>query len=57
MWTIHHRMSHILLLNEEPLLRRPSSIVMLFLKDIGAQNIYRIKIIDTYESTFNLILK
>ena len=57
MWHILHNITSIALLNEKPLTRWLTSIVILLPKDIGRPKIYRIRIINTYESEYNLVLK
>ena len=57
MWQIHHSIITIALLNEKPLLRWLTSIVILLPKDSGQPKIHRLRIINTYESEYNLILK
>ena len=54
---IHHNMTSIALLNEKPLTRWLTSIVVLLPKDIGRPKIHRLRIINTYKSEYNLVLK
>ena len=56
MWRIHNDITNIALLNETPLTRWLLSIVRLLPKDKGKPKIYRLRIINTYESDYNLIL-
>ena len=56
-WQIYHSITTITLLNEKPLLRWLTSIVILLPKDAGQPKIHRLRIINTYESEYNLILK
>ena len=57
MWKLHHTITSIALLNAKPLKRWPMSIFILIPKDKGNPKIYRLRIINTYESEYNLILK
>jgi len=57
MWRIHHNIASITLLNEKPLSRWLVSIVILIPKDAGKSKINRLRIMNTYESDYNLILK
>ena len=57
MWKIHHIITSIALLNDKLLLRWLASIVMLLPKGAGQPKIHRLRIINTYESDYNLILK
>ena len=57
MWNIHHNVTNIALLNENPTLRWLTSLVMLLSKDSGAPKIHQIRLINTCESDCNLILK
>ena len=57
MWRLHHKITSIALLNARPLRRWLTSIVILILKDKGKPKIHRLRIINTYESEYNLILK
>ena len=50
-------MTSIALLNEKPLTRWLTSIVVLLPKDIGRPKIHRLRIINTYKSEYNLVLK
>ena len=52
-----NNITSIALLNEKPLARWLTSIVILLPKDIGRPKIHRLRIINTYESEYNLILK
>ena len=57
MWTIRHNITLIALLNENPLKRWLTSIVVLIPKDAGKPRLHWLGIINTYESEYNLILK
>ena len=57
MWQIHHSITIIALLNEKHLLRWLTSIMILLPKDAEQPKIHRLRIINTYESEYNLILK
>ena len=57
MWNLHPSITSIALFNEKPLNRWLTSIVMLLPKDIGRPQIYRLRIINTYESEYNIVLK
>ena len=57
MWRIHTDITNIALLNEAPLHRWLLSIVILLPKDQGKPKIHRLRIINTYETDYNLILK
>ena len=57
MWRLHHKITSIALLNARPLRRWLTSIVILIPKDKGKPKIHRLRIINTYESEYNLILK
>ena len=57
MWRIHNDITNIALLNKTPLTRWLLSIVILLPKDKGKPKIYRLRIINTYEHDYNLILK
>ena len=57
MWHIHHNITSISLLNEKPLARWLTSIVILLQKDIGRPKIHILRIINTYDSKYNLVLK
>lgn len=56
-WNIHHNLKNIAILNEKSLLRCLISIVILLSKDFGSPKVHRIRLINTYESDYNLILK
>ena len=56
-WNLHHSITSIALLNEKPLHRWLTSIVILLPKDPGRLQIHRLRIINTYESKYNLVLK
>ena len=57
MWKLRHNINSITLLNARPLRRWLMSIVILIPKDKGKPKIHRLRIINTYESEYNLILK
>ena len=57
MWKIHHNITSNALLNARPLRRWLMSIVILIPKDNGKPKIHRLRIINTYEPEYNLILK
>ena len=57
MWNLHHSITLITLLNEKPLNRWLTSIVILLPKDEGRPQLHRLRIINTYESEYNIILK
>ena len=57
MWSIHHKITSIEIRNEKPLNRWLTSIVILPPKYIGRPKIRRLRLINTYESECNLILK
>ena len=57
MWRLHHKIISIALLNTRPLRRWRTSIVILIPKDKGTPKMHRLRIINTYESEYNLILK
>ena len=57
MWHTHHSMTSITLLNQTPLNRWLTSIVILLPKDTGRPQIHRLRIINTYESKYNLVSK
>ena len=57
MWKLHHNITSIALLNARPLRRWLMSIVILAPKDNGKPKIHRLRIINTYESEYNLILE
>ena len=57
MMRLHHTITPIALLNASPLIRWLTSIVLLLPKDKGQPKINRLRIINTYESEYNLILK
>jgi len=57
MWNIHHKITSIAIRNEKPLNRWLTSIVILLSKDVGRPKIHRLRLINTYESEDNLILK
>ena len=57
MWKLHHNITSIALLNARPLRRWLMSIVILIPKDKGKPKVHRLRIIKTYESEYNLILK
>ena len=57
MMKLHHTITITALLNASPLHRWLTSIVLLLPKDKGQQKIHRLRIINTYESEYNLILK
>ena len=57
MWNLHHSITSIALLNENPLNILLMSIVILLPKDEGRPQIYRLRIINTYESEYNQVLK
>ena len=57
MLKIHHDITSIALLNEKPLTRWFTSIAILIFKDAGKLKIHRLRIINTYESEYNLIIK
>ena len=57
MWHNHHNMTSIALLNKKSLTRWLTSIVVLLPKDIGRPKIHRLRIINTYEYEYNLVLK
>ena len=54
---LHHTITSIALLNAPPLHRWLTSIVLLLPKDKGQSKIHRLRIINTYDSEYNLILK
>ena len=57
MWNIHHKITSIVMRNETPLNRWLTSIVNLLPKDIGRHKIHRLRLMNTCESEYNLILK
>ena len=57
MWKLHHNITYIALLSARPLSRWLMSIVILIPKDKGKPKIHRLRIINTYKSEYNLILK
>ena len=57
MWNLHHSITSIALLNEKPLHRWLVSIVVLLPKDPRRPQIHRLRIINTYESEYNVVLK
>ena len=57
MWRINNGIMNIALLNDTPLTRWLHSIVILLPKDKGKPEIHRLRIINTYENNYNLILK
>ena len=57
MWNLHHSITSIALLNENPLNRQLTSIVILLPNDEGRPQIHRLCIINTYKSEYNLVLK
>ena len=57
MWRIHNDITTIVLLNETPLTRWLLYIVILLPKDKGKPKIHRLRIINTYENDYSLILK
>ena len=57
MGNIHHQITSITLRNEKPLNRWMSSIIILLLKDRGKPNMHRLRLVNTYESEYNIILK
>ena len=57
MMRLYHTLISIALLNVSPLTRWLKSIVLLLPKDKGQPKINRLRIINTYESEYNLILK
>ena len=54
---LHHTITYTALLNAPPLHRWLTSIVLLLPKDKGQPKIHRLRIINTYDSEYNLILK
>ena len=54
---LHHTITSTALLNASPLHRWLTSIVLLLSKDKGQPKIHRLRIMNTYESEYNLILK
>ena len=57
MWKLHHNITSSVLLNARPLRRWLTSIVILIPKDKGKPKIHRLRIFNTYELEYNLILK
>ena len=57
MWIMHNDIMNIALLNETPLHRWLLCIVILLPKDQGKPKVHRLRIINTYENDYNLILK
>ena len=57
MWKLHHKITSIALFNVRPLIRCLTSIVILIPKDTGKPKRLWLRIINTYESEYNLILK
>ena len=56
-WRLHHNITSIALLTARPLRLWLTSIVILIPNDKGKLKIHRLRIINTYESEYNLILK
>ena len=57
MWKLHHNITSVALLNARSLRRWLVSIVILIPKYKRKPKIHRLRIINTYESEYNLILK
>ena len=57
MWGIHNNITNITLLNEKPLSRWLLSLVIILPKDPVRPRIHRIRLINTYESDYNMVLK
>ena len=57
MWNIHHNITNIALLNKIHQLDGYCFQYLQFQKDCGKPRIHRIRLINTYESAYNLILK
>ena len=57
MWHIHNNMTSIAVLNENPFTRCLTLIAVLLPKDTEIPKIHRLRIINTYEYEYNLVLK
>ena len=57
MWNLRHSITSIALLNRKPLIRWLVSIVIFLPKDEGRPQIHRLRIINIFESEYNLVLK
>ena len=57
MWKVHHNITSIALLNARPLRLWLLSIVISIHKDNSEPKIHRLRVINTYESEYNLTLK
>ena len=56
MWNLYHSITSIALLNEKPLNRWLVSIVIFLPKDERRPQIHRLRIINIFESEYNLVL-
>ena len=54
---IHNYITNIALLNQKPLTKWLLSLVIILPKDSGRPKIYRIRLINIYESDYNMVLK
>ena len=57
MWKLYHHITSIALLNARPLRRWLIYIIIFIPKDKGKPKIHRLRIVNTYELEYNLILK
>ena len=57
MWCIHNNITNIALFNQKPLTKWLLSLVIILPKDSGRPKIYRIRLINIYESDYNMVLK
>ena len=57
MWCIHNNITNIVRLKQTPLTRWILSLVIILPKDSGRPRIHRIRLINTYESDYDMVLK
>ena len=57
MWGIHNNITNITLLNEKPLSRWLLSLLIILPKDPVHPRIHRTRLINTYESDYNIVFK